>query len=181
MTAQPRSCPIKHEAAFVSGTVLLTPMGDRLVQDLVAGDMVETLDNGAQPVRLTRKMRIRHDATTAPVRFQQGVLGNSHDLVLAADKRIRFAGWQADLLFGVEEVMVPAEAFINGRTVTRESPMEVTYYQIWFDTAQIIFAERCPIECGASLEAISDIQPKRRPAQVYHNLKSHEAEVLLAL
>lgn len=166
--------------SFTAGTLILTPSGDCLVQDLIAGDMVETLDGGAQPIRFTRKRRVAVDAHDAPVRFREGVLGNAHDLLVAPDHRIRFAGWQSDLLFGEQEVLVPAQAFVNGTTVTRDALIEVTYHQLWLDTPQIVFAERVPTECGTSLEDISD-RPGKRPITSYHGLQRHEAEVLLAL
>lgn len=166
--------------SFTAGTLILTPKGDQLVQDIVAGDMVETLDHGAQPVRATRKTKIATDETTAPIRFRAGVLNNEHDLIVAPDHRIRFAGWQSDLLFGEEEVLVPAAAFVNDDTVLREEPMQVTYHQLWLDTSEVVFAERVPTECGAALDAVSDKSPAKAKA-VYHRLQPHEAEVLLAL
>ncbi len=166
--------------SFTAGTLILTPRGDLLVQDLVAGDLVETLDHGAQPVRVTRKTKVVTDTHTAPIRFRAGVLNNEHDLIVAPDHRIRFAGWQSDLLFGEQEVFVPAAAFVNHDTVQREDPMQVTYHQLWLDMPEVIFAERVPTECGASLDTISD-KNAGRPKAVYHGLQPHEAEVLLAL
>ncbi|MDA8746995.1 Hint domain-containing protein [Litoreibacter sp.] len=166
--------------SFTSGTLILTPRGDCLVQDLVAGDLVETLDGGAQPIRVTRKTSVVTDKDSCPVRFHAGVLNNEHDLVVHPDHRIRFSGWQSDLLFGEAEVLVPASAFVNGRTVLREDPMPVTYHQLWLDMPQIIFAERVATECGKSLDEVSDHAPRKAPAS-YHRLQAHEAEVLLAL
>lgn len=167
-------------SSFTAGTLILTPRGDCLVQDLIAGDMVETLDHGAQPIRFTRKRKALTDEADSPIRFRAGVLGNSHDLLVAPDHRIRFAGWQSDLLFGEQEVLVPAHAFVNGGSVTREHPMQVTFHQLWLDAPQIIFAERVPTECGVSLDEVS-ASPSRKVKTTYHGLQPHEAEVLLAL
>lgn len=166
--------------SFTSGTLILTPRGDCLVQDLVAGDLLETLDGGAQPIRVTRKTSLKGDQASRPVRFRAGVLNNEHDLVVHPEHRIRFSGWQSDLLFGEEEVMVPAVAFVNGTTVLREEPVDMVYHQLWLDTPQIVFVERVATECGRSLDEISDHKPGK-PMTCYHGLQAHEAEVLLAL
>ncbi len=166
--------------SFASGTLILTPRGDCLVQDLVAGNRVETLDGGAQPIRLTRKTVLVEDEASRPVRFRAGVLNNEHDLVVHPEHRIRFSGWQSDLLFGEPEVLVPAIAFVNGDTVLREDARKMVYHQLWLDTPQIVFAERVPTECGRSLDEVSDVR-KTRQSISYHGLKAHEAEVLLAL
>ncbi|PTX56342.1 Hint domain-containing protein [Litoreibacter ponti] len=156
---------------FAMGTHILTPMGDRLVQDLRPGDLVETLDHGAQPVRGTSMRKIEADGPDAPIRFRAGTLNNEHDLCVTPGHRIRFAGWQADLLFGEWEVLVEARDFVNGTDVTREVVGPARYLALSFDAHHIIFAERVPVE-SAQLRA-----PTGKLA--FPPLREHEAQVLL--
>ena len=162
---------------FALGTHILTPYGDRLVQDLKVGDMVETLDHGAQPIRRAGVKRFEALGDRAPIRFRAGTLNNEHDLCVTADHRIRFAGWQADLLFGEWEVLVAARDFVNGVDVTREEGGTVRYCYLGFDAHQIIFAERVPVE-NSQADPLDDKAPSH-DALAFRPLENHEAQVLL--
>jgi len=104
------------------------------------------------------------------------LLNNEHDLCVTPGHRIRFAGWQADLLFGEPEVLVAARDFVNGTTVTREIGATVSYAYLELDHHTIIFAERVPVESAQAPV------PKTRSAHdqlVLAPLAQHEAQVLL--
>jgi hypothetical protein len=62
--------------------MLETPGGARAVEDLKVGDLVETLDIGAQPIRLIGSKRVIARGKNAPIRVTNGVLG--------CDKLLRF-------------------------------------------------------------------------------------------
>lgn len=165
-----------RKPCFALGTHILTPMGDKLIQDLKIGDLVETLDHGAQPIRAKGQRRFEAAEPNAPIRFRAGVLNNEHDLCVTPNHRIRFSGWQADLLFGEGEVLVAARDFVNGSTVTREIGATVSYAYLELDHHAIIFAERVPVE-SAQMPV-----PKSRAAReqlVFPPLADHEAQVLL--
>lgn len=165
-----------RKPCFALGTQILTPLGDKLIQDLKVGDLVETLDHGALPIRAKGQRRFEATEDNAPIRFRAGVLNNEHDLCVTPQHRIRFAGWQADLLFGEGEVLVAAQDFVNGTTVTREIGATVSYAYLELDTHTIIFAERVPVESAQAPV------PKNKAAQdqlVLAPLAAHEAQVLL--
>ena len=50
-------------------------------------------------------------------------------------------GWRAELLFGEEEVLVPAKSLVNGDTVHAMPVDEVQYHHILFDRHEVVFAE----------------------------------------
>lgn len=163
---------------FALGTHILTPTGDRLVQDLKVGDLVETLDHGAQPIRAMGVRRFEALGDDAPIRFEAGTLNNEHDLCVTEGHRIRFAGWQADLLFGEWEVLVAARDFVNEVDVTRDLGGMVRYAYLGFDAHHIIFAERVPVESSQFVpQAASEAASKDKLA--FPPLQDHEAQVLL--
>ncbi|SFR52434.1 Hint domain-containing protein [Litoreibacter janthinus] len=163
---------------FALGTHILTPLGDRLVQDLKVGDLVETLDHGAQPIRATGVRRFEALDDDAPIRFKAGTLNNEHDLCVTAGHRIRFAGWQADLLFGEWEVLVAARDFVNGVDVTRDIGGMVGYAYLGFDAHHIIFAERVPVE-SAQTDPKAAVSGPSKDKLAFPPLQDHEAQVLL--
>ncbi|MEP3345337.1 MAG: Hint domain-containing protein [Litoreibacter sp.] len=176
-TVLPVSRARRQSPSFALGTQILTPLGDKLIQDLKVGDMVETLDHGAQPIRSMGVKRFEALDDAAPIRFKAGTLNNEHDLCVTANHRIRFAGWQADLLFGEWEVLVAARDFVNGVTVTRDVGGMARYGYLGFDAHHIIFAERVPVESA-------QLDPKAATAQsngklAFPPLENHEAQVLL--
>ncbi|WP_425093952.1 Hint domain-containing protein [Tropicimonas sp. S265A] len=126
---------------FVAGTLIETPTGLRPVEDLRPGQGVCTRDSGPQPVRWVGRRRVRADAAFAPIVIAQGQFGADRDTAVSPQHRVLVTGWQAEMLFGSAEVLVPAAALVNGDTVYRRPGGWVTYCHVLFDTHQIIRAD----------------------------------------
>ncbi len=131
---------------FVSGTRILTPKGEIAVDDLVAGDQVVTMDHGLQAIRWIGSCSRPATGSFAPIRFRKGVMGNTRDLLVSPQHRMLVRGWQAELLFNMPEVLVPAKALLSDHDVTRQTGGMVTYFHILFDKHEIIYAQGCPTE-----------------------------------
>ncbi|WP_298292260.1 Hint domain-containing protein [uncultured Litoreibacter sp.] len=131
---------------FGKGTMIRTPDGERPVEELRVGDLVETLEHGARPIVWTGTCTYPAAGRFAPIRFDAGVLGNSRALWLSPQHRVQFKGWQADYLFGERAVLVAAHSFVDGRTVRRVEGSFVTYFHVMFDRHEIIFSEGVPTE-----------------------------------
>ncbi|CTQ48841.1 Hint domain-containing protein [Jannaschia donghaensis] len=131
---------------FAGGTHIATPQGARRVEDLVAGDLVLTRDDGAQPLQWvgTRIGLVGRDM--APVVFQPGTIGNDAILRVSPNHRMLVSGWRAQLMFGEEEVLVPAKALIDGRGVRAGRPGLVVYHHLLTPAHQVIFAEGAEAE-----------------------------------
>jgi hypothetical protein len=56
------------------------------------------------------------------------------------------SGWRAELLFGEDEVLVPAKALVSDRSIFFERGGYVDYYHILFDTHEIIYSDGVPTE-----------------------------------
>ncbi|NPD17640.1 hypothetical protein HOY34_20880 [Xinfangfangia sp. D13-10-4-6] len=126
---------------FCRGTMITTGRGEVAVEDLAPGDLVWTLDNGMQPIRwigmATREARGR----MAPVVIRKGALGNNCDLRVSPQHRMLIRGWQVGMLYGHDEVLVPAIALAGNDLVTREESDSVDYFHILFDRHEIVRAD----------------------------------------
>ncbi len=126
---------------FAAGTLIRTAHGDRRVEDLAPGDLVETLDHGPQPIRWIGRTSVSGRGEHAPVLFRAGAIGNLNDLRVSPQHRILIRGWQTELYYGRSEVLVPAKHLINGDTIRREPVAEVEYYHLMFERHEVIWSE----------------------------------------
>lgn len=132
---------------FTHGTLIETPDGPRLIEDLAPGDLVTTLDNGSQPVRWigTRavteaEMLARSDLQ--PIRFETGALGNQRPLLVSPQHRMLLSDWRAQVYFGEDQVLVAAKAMQNDTTIRLVIPKAgVVYCHLLFDRHEVIVAE----------------------------------------
>ena len=131
---------------FTHGTLIETDQGERPIEDLAAGDMVLTMDRGYQPIRWIGSSKRPATGDLAPILIRKGALGNSRDLRVSPQHRMLLQGWQAEMLFGEEEVLTTAKSLVNDHSVVREEGGEVEYFHMLFDTHEIIYAEGVPSE-----------------------------------
>lgn len=129
-----------YVTCFTGGTPITTPEGARMVEDLQAGDLVTTVDHGAQPLRWIGARRVSARGAFAPVRFAVGSLGNQQVLQVSPQHRMLLSGWRAEMFGGAQEVLAPACSLVNGDTVTRAPGGEVTYYHLLFDTHELVYS-----------------------------------------
>ena len=132
---------------FVRGTRIRTPYGDIPIEELSVGDLVETLDNGQQPIRWIGKRRVKAQGSFAPIHIRSGVLGNSRDLLVSRQHRMLIASWRVELHFGTSEVLTRASHLINHDGVfVDKTENTVEYLHLLFDDHQVIFSEDFPSE-----------------------------------
>ncbi|WP_165614966.1 Hint domain-containing protein [Yoonia tamlensis] len=131
---------------FAHDTLIETDRGQVPVQDLAPSDLVQTMDNGLQPIRWVGSRRVAAVGKFAPIHIAKDVLGNTIPLVLSPQHRVLLQGWQAELLFGEPEVLVAAKHLVNGGSITRREGGEVTYYHILFDQHEVVYANEAPCE-----------------------------------
>lgn len=125
---------------FVAGTLIETTNGPRRVEDLAPGDLVWTLDHGAQPLRWIGQRTVAALGSYAPVRVAAKTFGNHGSLMLSPQHRILVRDPLADLVFGTPEVLVAAKHLVNGRTVQIIEGGSVTYVHLLFDQHEIILS-----------------------------------------
>lgn len=134
---------------FTPGTRIQTDDGTRMIEDLREGDLVQTKDNGLQPLRWVGKRRMTGARLFAmpklrPIRISGGAFGLEQpdaDLLVSPEHRLLIKGGAAQNLFNTSEVLVAAKDLINGQTITVDTQVrEITYIHVLLDQHQIVWA-----------------------------------------
>ncbi|MBM1558795.1 Hint domain-containing protein [Sulfitobacter mediterraneus] len=131
---------------FTPGTMINTPTGARLIEDLRIGDLVETLDHGPQPIRYIVDGRFRAAGDFAPIRFEAGSIGNDQPLEVSPQHRMLISGWKAELFYEQASVLVAAKHLVNGHSVRQVFGGPVRYLHLLFDQHEIVFGQGVPSE-----------------------------------
>lgn len=125
---------------FTPGTLINTPDGPRLVEDLKPGDLVTTADSGAKAVLWIGRTTVAAEGKLAPIRFEAGIFGLTRPLLVSPQHRMLIDDWRAPYLYGHAEVLIAAHCLVNGDTVTRVEGGEVDYIHLLFRRHEIVFA-----------------------------------------
>lgn len=193
-------------ACFAKGTSIETDHGPKAVEDLKLGDFIMCGDGKHRPIQWVASRHI--DGTELskhpefrPIRIRKGSLGQnrpSKDLVVSPQHRVLVGDWQVELMFGAEDVLIPAKYLINGNAIDTDfKAKDVSYYHFMFDSHQTVFSTGTETESfhpsdmalgsidDAARDELFDLFPelKTNPAEFGPTclpvLKSFEAEALL--
>lgn len=126
---------------FASGTRIATPKGEVAIETLAVGDLVTTVEGGAEPVRWIGTRSFPAVGRCAPVVFAPGAIGNTRTLVVSRQHRLLLRGWRAELLFGADTVWVPAVHFLGHDGVHLREGGEITYLHLLLDGHRTLLAE----------------------------------------
>jgi Hint domain len=185
---------------FAAGTEIATPDGAALVEHLRSGDLVQTLDGGAQPVLWAGGGPVLTGGPSLPVCIAAGVLGAKRDLRVSGQHLILFRDAAAELLFGEEEVLIAAKELVGLPGVTQDTASRIIgYYHVLMPRHHLLIAEGVASEsllpgkvalATLSKRALADLRGSvpdatlqllgRQPA-ARRVLRPHEARVLLAM
>lgn len=128
--------------SFTRGTHISLASGEqRLIEDLAVGDRILTRDDGVQPIRWIGQTTVRAVGDFAPIKIQAGTLNNEHDLIVSPDHRLFIYQRSDEVGAGRSELLVKVRHLVNGMTVTVMDGGFVDYFQLLFDSHQIIYAE----------------------------------------
>ena len=138
---------------FASGSMISCPDGDRPVEDLREGHLVETLDHGPQPLIWTGHRELTFPEspdTQKPVEIKPGALGPSapaRTLILSPQHRVLLRSNAFIAAAGRSEVLVPAKAMLNRSDVrVMAGKRSVTYHSLLFRRHAVIFANGLAVE-----------------------------------
>ena len=140
---------------FCRGTMINTAQGEKAVEDLKPGDMVLTMDNGYQPLRLNLSRKVdaktlANNSKLLPVTISAGALGNNipeHDLQISRQHRMLISSAISERMFNAREVLVAAVNLTELPGVYFDiNATEVEYFHLVFDDHQIVFANGAPSE-----------------------------------
>jgi hypothetical protein len=126
---------------FARGTMIRTPKGERAVESLVPGDLIETRDNGPQPLRWLGSRSVPATGSNAPIVIEAGTFGFHRRLVVSPQHRVLLTHWMAELMFGEDEVLVAAKDLVNECSVRVLEGGTIEYFHLLFDSHQIVWSE----------------------------------------
>jgi hypothetical protein len=139
---------------FLKGTKIRTAEGDREIEDLAIGDLLPTMFGGLRPVQWigrypfkkrdpsepwvknARPVRIAHSALSPDVPHANLYVTGLHNLL-------------------IDGVLVPAEALINGITITRYEAREceeLEFFHVKLESHDVVYAEGVPAETLLNVE-----------------------------
>ncbi len=134
---------------FANGTEIATTKGTVKVEDLNVGDLVQTVDQGLQPlrwigVRTMKKANFDESPHLRPIRICQGALGHGlplKDLVVSPQHRMLVRSAIAKRMFDQAEVLAAAKHLIEIPGIeVAEDIDDVVYYHLAFDQHQLVWA-----------------------------------------
>lgn len=142
---------------FAAGTRILTDRGERCVEQLNVGDLVQTMDAGLQPIRWlgnkcvsAKNLKLRPNLR--PIRIEAGALADGvpeTDLIVSPQHRVLLRSKILQRIFGEGDALVPAVKLLVLDGVHQiDDDAEVTYWHLLFDDHQIVFAN------GAAAESL---------------------------
>jgi hypothetical protein len=142
---------------FSAQTLIHTSRGQRPVGKIRPGDMVDTLDNGFQPVTWVGHNRLGPNAiarnpSARPVHIAVGAFGGGRperDLVLSPHHRVLLRSEIAQRMFGEAEVLVPCGRAVGLPGIQRVAArLGIHYVHVLCADHQLIWAE------GAACESL---------------------------
>ena len=191
---------------FTPGTLIATPRGEKLVEELQLGDRVITRDNGLQEIRwIGHRALGAKDLQNAPhlkpVLIRAGALGHGlpeRDMLVSPQHRLLLNSERAALYFEEREVLAAAKHLTGMEGVDQVEASGTTYIHFMFDQHEVVLSNGAWTESfqpgeqvldgmGAEQrDEIFDLFPELREAQgietyqaARRSLKKHEARLLV--
>ena len=134
---------------FTTNTLIATPDGERLAQDLRTGDRVLTRDNGIQSITWAgqKKMTMQGISPTpdmCPIQICKGALGPNcpeRDMIVSPNHRMLIVSTYAQKVAGETEVLIAAKNLTHLPGVTPLRVPEVTYIHFMCEHHEIVFSD----------------------------------------
>jgi len=151
-----------NPACFVAGTMIATPKGQRAVESLRAGDLVDTLDDGPMPLIWASGGTVIAQDEALPVCISAGVLDSDRDLWVSGQHLVMVDCADCELLFGEAEVLVAAKHLLGLPGVFRAVGMaKVSYHHLLLEHHQLVIADGTAAETLYPGPQVFEALPRR--------------------
>jgi Ca2+-binding RTX toxin-like protein len=133
---------------FTPGTTIATPTGERLVEDLRAGDKIITRDHGIQEIAWVGSKEITGKELAAkphmkPILVKAGSLGQGlpeRDMLLSPNHRVLVASEKTQLYFEEREVLAAAKHMTGAQGIHTLDVMRTTYIHFMFERHEVVLS-----------------------------------------
>lgn len=133
---------------FTPGTVIATPVGERLVEELRVGDQIITRDNGLQEIRwIGRRDLVANELARLPhlkpVLIHAGALGNGlpeRDMMVSPQHRLLLTSQKSALYFEEREVLAAAKHLTHKAGVDVVEASSVSYIHFMCDQHEVVLS-----------------------------------------
>lgn len=151
----PGKIPVDPVTCFARGTMIATVNGDVAIQDLRAGDLVLTKDNGAQSIKwigssVVENLSLLEKEKVRPIRIKAGALGKNSpmtDLLVSPQHRVLIRSVIAEKMFGQKEVLIAAKQLLQLDGIDVVSDMDtVEYFHMLFSAHEVVVSNGAETE-----------------------------------
>ena len=133
---------------FTPGTVIATPKGERLVEELREGDRIITRDNGLQEIRWVGRrdlsgQELAQAPHLKPVLIRAGSLGHGlpeRDMMVSPQHRLLINNDRTALYFEEREVLAAAKHLTGMEGVDSVEASSVSYIHFMFDQHEVVLS-----------------------------------------
>ncbi|WP_057796760.1 tandem-95 repeat protein [Roseovarius atlanticus] len=133
---------------FTPGTVIATPKGERLVEELREGDKIITRDNGLQEIRWVGRrdlsgQELARAPHLQPVLIRAGSLGHGlpeRDMMVSPQHRLLINNEKSALYFEDREVLAAAKHLTGMEGVISVEASSVSYIHFMFDQHEVVLS-----------------------------------------
>ena len=125
---------------FGPGTLIQTPRGQTLIDDISPGDLVWTKNSGPMPVRWVGRTTIQGTGAFAPVVISPGAIGNDHELIVSQEHRMYFDNPLVSYLFGSDDMLVAAKHLCHLPGINIQERDSISYTHFMFDQHEVVRA-----------------------------------------
>lgn len=188
---------------FLHGTLIATPDGERRIETLKPGDLILNTNGDAIPLRwvgsrVVSLLELLIYPNLRPIMIEADHFGPGapHSILgLSPQHRIAMSGWQVELFFGCDAVLVPAGQVPN-LTAQSTAATPIEYFHLLFDHHEMIWSNGLATESfqlgergllslnQADISAILSAKPEdQQPAvavrpDCHRSLRSFETQIL---
>ena len=139
---------------FAAGAMIATPLGERPVEALAEGEFVRLADGRDVSIRWIGSRHVGGSELALypnlrPIVVPAHSFGpdSPHsDLRLSRQHRVLVEGWEVELNFGTDRILVPIGHLVGDRIHVDHRCDAVTYYHLLLDSHDILLANGLPSE-----------------------------------
>ena len=141
--------PIGPSAAISACALVMTPTGNRKIEDLVTGDMVITKAKGALPIQHVFNQTVPAFGYGCPIILRAPFFGLSQDVIIASNQRMLISSIETEYDFGNENMLMEAGELVGlPGAAYHGGPDQIEYHHILLDSHE------CIKVCGAWTESL---------------------------